>query len=241
MSQNISLINISLRLGMSQNIYLIHLLCPTAIYDSISWLRQSVIRSYRPIYIMRFGREQNINTWYRKIKKKTEKYPIPRHIWKLYYLCILLPAGQYRLPAFSTKLQHIWVRNRTRQHWKIIWALEQIPDRFGDNQILSKKIMIFFHHANPKTLDVIVVFIWVRTWETQIPEQFGDNNKIFVTIMSPFVTLPWRWTFFLLHFEIFSTLKWEKKSSAREKSTRSRFNQVPIRADCNYCNQLQEM
>ena len=154
MSQNISLINISLRLGMSQNISLIHLLCPIAIYDSISWLRQSVIRSYRPIYTMRFGREQNINPCYKKIKDTTkfyknpwtiekrtttEKYPIPRPIWKLYYLCILLPAGQYRLPAFSTKLQHIWVRNRTRQHWKIIWALEHIPEQFGDNQILSQK------------------------------------------------------------------------------------------------------
>ena len=73
MSQNISLINISLRLGMSQNISLIHLICPTAIYDSISWLRQSVIRSYRPIYIMRLGREQNIYPRYRKFEDTTNK------------------------------------------------------------------------------------------------------------------------------------------------------------------------
>ena len=31
------------------------------------------------------------------------------------------------------------------------------------------------------------------------------------------------------------------KSRAREESTESRFNQIPIRADRNYCNQLQEM
>ena len=32
-----------------------HTYCPTAIYDSITWLRQSEIRSHRPIYTPRLG------------------------------------------------------------------------------------------------------------------------------------------------------------------------------------------
>ena len=125
-----------------------------------------------------------------------------------------------------------------------IWAIYE-PVYFGD------KLTVWVTNWEiPDLMEIsesfqfmLIIFIIPNAIMTNWTVWTKHKIKNFVTIchhLSPFVTLPWPSTLFYLHFEIFSTPKWEKKSRAREGSAQIRFNRIDILVNWNYYHQWQK-